>query len=146
MVIKRKFVKFVLIIPALAGLFLLASVPHFSTKAKGENFWYMTEDEIIIDKTVHDFGTISEGGGNVSATFIITNNTKAPIILTHVATSCGCTASDWTKGPIESGKTGNVIATFNPKNRRGLFDKSITITTTGNPERFVARIKGTVEE
>ena len=143
---KKKFVKFVLVIPALAGLFLLASVPHFSTKANGENYWYMTEDEITIDKTIHDFGTISESGGSVSATFIITNNTKAPILLTNVIPSCGCTSPEWTKEPIESGQTGKVVATFNPKNRQGPFDKSITITTTGNPERIVVRIKGTIEK
>ena len=142
---KRKFVKFALIILAVAGLFLLASVPQFSTKARGENFWYMTEDEITIDKTVHDFGTISEDGGNVSATFTITNNTKAPIILADVVTSCGCTSREWTKEPIEAGKTGKVVATYNPKNRRGPFEKSVTITTTSNPEKFTVQIKGTVE-
>lgn len=142
---KRKFVKFVLVIPALAGLFLLASVPHSLTKANGDNFWTMTEDEITVDKTVFDFGTIKEDGGNVSATFIITNNTQAPILLSNVATSCGCTASDWTKEPIEPGKSGEVTATFTPKNRRGPFEKTITITTTGNPEQLVVRIKGTVE-
>ena len=142
---KKKFVKFVLVIPALAGLFLLASVPNFSSKANGENFWHMTEDKITINKTVHDFGTIKEAGGSVSATFIITNNTKEPVVLTRVTTSCGCTASDWTKEPIEPGKTGEVTVTFNPRGRSGLFEKSITITTTGNPIQFVVRIKGTIE-
>jgi len=140
-----KLVKFVLIVPALAGLLVLASVPNFSTKVGNGNFWYMTEDEITIDKTVHDFGSIKEDGGAVSATFIVTNNTKAPILLTNVIPSCGCTSPEWTKEPIESGKSGKVVATFNPKNRRGSFDKSITIITTGKPERFMVRIKGVVE-
>ena len=142
---KTKFIKFTLIIPALAGLFLLASVPNFSTKASGGNFWYETEDEIIIDKTIHDFETISENGESVSATFILTNNTKTTVMITNVAPSCGCTTPDWTKEPIDAGKTGKVVATFNPKGRRGPFDKSVTITTSGNPGRFVVRIKGLVE-
>ena len=142
---KKKFIKFVLVIPALAGLFLLASVPQFSTKANEKNFWYMTEDEITIDRTAHDFGTIKEEAGNVSATFIITNNTKAPILITNVVRSCGCTAPSWTKEPIEPGQTGEVTATFDPKSRRGPFDKTITIITSGNPARITARIKGVVE-
>jgi len=142
---KKKIIKFTLIIPALAGLFLLASVPNFSTKANGENFWYETEDEVLIDKTIHDFGTIGENDGSVSATFTLTNNTKATIMITNVAPSCGCTTPDWTKEPIEPGKTGQVVATFNPKGRRGPFDKTVTIVTSGNPGRFVVRIKGMVE-
>jgi len=141
---KRKFVKFVLVIPALAGLFLLASVPHFSTKANDNSFWIMTEDEITVDKTAHDFGTIKENGGNVSATFIVTNNTKAPVLITNVLRSCGCTTPDWTKAPIEPGKTGEVTATYNPKGRPGPFNKLITIMTTGNPERILVRITGVV--
>lgn len=142
---KRNLVKFVLVIPALAGLFLLASVPHFSTKANEKNFWYMTEDEITVDKTDHDFGTIREEDGNVSATFVITNNTKASVLITNVVRSCGCTAPAWTKEPIEPGKTGEVTATYDPKSRRGPFDKTVTIVTTGNPEKIVVRIKGIVD-
>lgn len=143
--IKKMIIKSVLIIPALAGLFLLAIIPNFSTKANDNNLWYMTEDEILIDKTVHDFGTINEKGGTVSATFTIINNTKIPVLLNHVSTSCGCTVPDWTKEPIEPGKTGKVIAIFDPKNRPGVFNKTISITTSGNPERISVRIIGTVE-
>jgi len=142
---KAIFKKFTLIIPALAGLFLLASIPNFSTKANGANFWYDMEDEIIVDKTVHDFGSITEDGGTVSATFTLTNNTKAPILITNVSASCGCTVPAWTKEPIAPGKTGDVTATYNPKNRPGGFDKSVNIMTNGNPDRISVRIKGTVE-
>ena len=142
---KKKFVKFVLVIPALAVIFLMASVPNFSTKANSANFWYMTEDEVTIDKTVHDFESVSESGGPVSATFTVTNNTKAPILLTHVSASCGCTTPEWTKEPIEAGKTGKVTATYNPKGNSGPINKTITIITNSNPNRFTVRIKGKVE-
>ena len=108
---------------------------------------FTTQDtkEITVDKTVHDFGVISEDGGNVSATFILTNNTDEAIVLTSVRASCGCTAANWTKEPFEPGKTGEVVATYSPKGRPGPFEKTVTITTTGNPEKFVVRIKGSVE-
>ena len=142
---KRKYVKFALIVPALAGLFLLASVPNFLTKANSGNFYFTTGDDITVDKTVYDFGTIKENDGSVSTSFIITNNSKEAILLVNVGTSCGCTAPIWTKEPIDPGKTGEVTVTFNPKGRIGLFNKTITVTTTGNPERILVYIKGTVE-
>ena len=142
---KKKFIKFTLVIPALAGLFLLASLPNFSTKANGKNFWYETEDEITIDKTVHDFGTVIVSSDSLSATFTLTNNTKVPFVITDVLPSCGCTTPYWTKEPIGAGKTGSVIAKFGTKNYRGPFDKPITILTSGNPDRFFIRIKGIVE-
>jgi len=141
----RIVLKSLLMITALAGLLLLASIPNYSSKVNDKNFWYLTEGEITIDKTIHNFGSISVNGGSVDATFIITNNTKAPILLPHVTTSCGCTASNWTKDPIEPGQTGKVTATFNPKGVFGSFNKSITIQTSGIPERFVVRIIGSVE-
>ena len=141
----KKYVKFALVVPALAGLFLLASVPNFSTKANGENFYFMTEDEITIDKTTHDFETIYENEGKVSATFVLTNNTQKPVIITDVRPDCGCTSPEWTKEPIAPGKTGNVVATYDAKNKKGAFNKGVTISTNGNPRTFRVFIKGTVE-
>jgi len=141
---KKILVAIALIIFALGGLFLLVNVPVFSTKANGGNFWSKTEDTITVDKTLHDFGTIKEMGGKVSAAFIVTNNTKATIVITYVSASCGCTVPTWTKDPIEPGNTGLVTATYNPLGRPGPFDKTITILTNGSPERILVRIKGTV--
>ena len=142
---KKKFIKFVLILSAVAGIFLLASIPNFSTNANANNLWVMTEDEITVDKAVHDFGTIKEDGGRVSTVFTLTNNSKNAVLITYVGTSCGCTAPEWTKDPIEPGKTGEVTITYNPKGRVGAFDKTITITTNGTPDRIIVKIKGTVE-
>lgn len=142
---KNKLVKFTLIIPALAGLFLLASVPHFSTKANGKDLRYETEDEVKIDKTIHDFGTISSSEDDATATFTITNNSKVPLKIINASASCGCTTPEWTKEPIEPGKTGKVTATYKSKNTHGPFTKTVTITTDGNPSSIAVKIKGTVE-
>ena len=142
---KNKFTKFTLIIPALAGLLLLSSVPNFSSKANEENFWYENEDELVFDKREHDFGTISEEGGDQSTVFVLTNNTKEPVLITNVIPSCGCTSPEYTKEPIEPGKSGKVTITYDPKGRPGAFDKNITVMSTGNPDRIVISIKGVVK-
>jgi hypothetical protein len=135
--------KLSLIILAFTGLGLMA----FAPSATGVREIKETQNakEVTVDKLIHDFGTIGEEAGNVSATFIITNNTDAPVVLTNVKATCGCTTPNWTKTPIEPGKTGEVIAIYNPKGRPGPFDKTVTITTNGNPEKLVVNIKGTVE-
>jgi hypothetical protein len=133
--------KLALMIPVVTGLSLMAYAPGDQDAKKG----LQDEKVITVDRTVHDFGTISETGGNVSATFVVTNNTGDPIVLTNVRASCGCTTPSWTKEPIEPGKKGQVTATYNPQGRPGPFEKTVTITTNGNPERLLVRIKGTVQ-
>jgi len=147
--LRKKFLKFALIIPAMAGLCVMASTPNFSVQTHKKNKTVLLaqeEGKVSVDKTVHDFGTIKKDGGGVSAIFTITNNTKAPILLSEVRASCGCTAPDWTKGPIEPGKTGKVTATYTP-NGTGPFEKSVTINVSegDKTETIVVKIKGTVE-
>lgn len=55
---------------------------------------------ISADETSFDFGTIKEANGNVSHTFKIKNTGEAPLVLTRVIASCGCTTPEWTKEPI----------------------------------------------
>jgi hypothetical protein len=140
----RNLYKFAWAIPAIAGLSFMVFAPAV-VEAQDVKKELQTEKVITVDRTVHDFGTIGEDNGNVSAVFIITNNTNAPIVLTNVKASCGCTTPSWTKEPVEPGKTGEVTATYSPKGRPGPFDKTVTITTNGNPERLTVHIKGTVE-
>jgi hypothetical protein len=101
--------------------------------------------EIMVDRQVHDFGTFGENDGSVTAVFVITNNTDAPIVLTNVRASCGCTTPNWTQEPIEPGGTGEIAVSYNPKGRPGPFEKVVTVTTNGNPQRMTMRIKGIVE-
>ena len=78
-----------------------------------------TEATVVCEISEHDFGTISETGGVVSYEFAIKNTGTKPLVITKVTTSCGCTASEWTKEPVASGKQGLVKATFDPKGRKG---------------------------
>jgi hypothetical protein len=139
----KNFYKLAWIIPAIMGMSLTAFAPVTGSQDAKKGL----EDEkvVTVDRTIHDFGTIAEDGGDVSTTFIVTNNTNAPIVLVNVRASCGCTTPEWTKEPIEPGKTGKVTATYNPKGRPGPFEKTVTITTNSNPERITVRIKGTVQ-
>lgn len=80
-------------------------------------------------KTTHDFGSVPEEGGNVSYSFEFTNTGNAPVILTNVTASCGCTTPEWSREPILPGKKGSITATFDPMRRPGINEKEITVNS-----------------
>ena len=85
---------------------------------------------ISADETSFDFGTIKEANGNVSHTFKIKNTGEAPLVLTRVIASCGCTTPEWTK---------------DPKDRPGPFVKTISVYSNGKTGSFILTIRGEVE-
>ena len=98
------------------------------------------------DKEIHDFGDI-EKGKPVTYEFTFTNTTNETVLITTVKPACGCTAANYTKTPIKPGEKGMVAATFNAANG-GMFQKSVTITTTENGVEAVKTLsfKGKVLE
>lgn len=100
---------------------------------------------INFTKRAHDFGNIKEVNGPVSYDFEFTNTGNAPVIIKNVESSCGCTSPQWTKQPILPGKTGFVKATFDPKDRPGYFDKTITVFSNTKTPTLELKIKGSVE-
>lgn len=99
---------------------------------------------IKFSETSHDFGNINETDGKVNYSFEVTNIGKADLLITNVHTSCGCAASDWSKIPIEPREKGFVKVTFNPENRPGNFNKSITVNNNSNESPILLSIKGNV--
>jgi len=102
------------------------------------------EPAISWEKTTHNFGEFKEEAGPQAATFNFTNTGSKPLYITNVRASCGCTATDYTKEPIQPGGKGYVKATYNPRNRPGKFNKSVTVTTNTENPTTLLRIEGTV--
>lgn len=102
------------------------------------------EPVFIVDNPVHDFGLINEEDIDAIHVFRVKNTGTAPLIITHVQSSCGCTEPDWTKDPIPPGGTGDVVITYVAKNRPGPFSKNVMVYT--NEKRFRQRltVKGDV--
>jgi hypothetical protein len=96
------------------------------------------------ETTTHDFGKVEETGGPVSFTFNFKNTGNAPLVIQNVQPSCGCTTPDWTREPIQPGKMGFIKAEYNPMNRPGAFNKSLTVTANTNPAISRLFIQGTV--
>lgn len=99
---------------------------------------------ITFEKTEHDFGKINEADGRVSVVFNFKNEGMAPLVLSNVRASCGCTTPTWTKEPVEPGKTGAITVTYNPNGRPGRFQKTVTITSNASEPTKKVYIKGEV--
>ncbi|MBC7536013.1 MAG: DUF1573 domain-containing protein [Ferruginibacter sp.] len=78
-----------------------------------------------------------------TATFIVTNVSKEPLIIEQANPTCGCTIGDYTKQPIAPGKTGIITATYNAKNLNA-FEKHMTVKFAGVDEVKSITIKGEV--
>ena len=93
---------------------------------------------------VHDFGEIQEADGPVTFEFKYTNNGKTPLVIHNVQASCGCTTPEWTRTPIQPKASGSIKVTFNPQNRPGSFNKTITVQSNADSPVKTLRITGNV--
>ncbi len=95
------------------------------------------------DKTVYDFKNI-EQGKPVSIAFEFTNISDVPFIISNVRTSCGCTATNYTKEPVLPKKKSTITVTYNAA-KVGYFQKSITVYANTPEQSYLLEIKGTVD-
>jgi len=101
--------------------------------------------KIDFKKEVHDYGDIKYAADG-TCTFEFKNTGTAPLIISNAKGSCGCTVPEWTKEPINPGKTGVITVKYDTK-RPGAINKSVTITSNAvNEPTKVLRIKGNVGE
>lgn len=92
----------------------------------------------------HDFGVIPQGTP-VTYTFAIKNTGKAPLVLSNVAPSCGCTTPEWPKEPIKPGASANIKVTYNAASA-GTFIKNIAVTSNAAQQpQVMLYIKGEVK-
>lgn len=101
--------------------------------------------QVEFSEKVHDFGLVPEQEGPVQHTFEFSNTGELPVKILGVQASCGCTTPNWTKEEIAPGEKGIVVAEYNPLNRPGVFNKTLTVTTSANPNPLILTIKGTVK-
>lgn len=84
--------------------------------------------QITFQETEYNFGDIKQGE-KVEHVFSFKNTGTAPLVLSNVLTTCGCTASEWPKEPIAPGKAGQIKVTFNSAGKMGVQNKVVTIVS-----------------
>lgn len=112
----------------------------------------VTADEIVrpesaakieFEEEVFDFGEITEGEV-VEHVFVFKNTGENPLIINNAKGSCGCTAPEWPRSPIEPGATGEMKVKFNSKGKQGEQNKTVTVTANTLPNTTVIRVVGAV--
>ncbi|WP_430810928.1 MULTISPECIES: DUF1573 domain-containing protein [unclassified Carboxylicivirga] len=120
-------------------LFSLLAISGFFV-AKAQH----AKPNLAFDKVIHNFGEVKEDGGTTSYEFTFKNTGGQPLVLHNVKASCGCTTPQWTRTPIPPGGTGFVKAIFDPRNRPGNFNKTITVMSNAQNATVILRINGKV--
>jgi len=123
-------------------LFLISSLVLFGLTANSQ----YSQTKMQITPTEHDFGVFKEEGGRQTFDFIVKNTGSQPLVIQRIVASCGCTTPEWTKSPIAPGGTGKVTAIYDPVNRPGAFNKTMTVYSNTTPPTTVLTIKGEVTQ
>ena len=93
---------------------------------------------------VIDYGTIEKGADGVRI-FEFTNTGDAPLVISKVKASCGCTVPSKPNKPIMPGETGEIQVKYDT-DRVVPFRKTITVTSNAETPNVALKIKGTVVE
>lgn len=115
---------------------LFIGLVSFSVNAQDKVAKIKFETETI------DYGTIEKGSDGVRV-FEFTNTGDAPLVITDVKSSCGCTIPSKPKEPILPGKTGEIKVKYDT-NRVNPIRKTITVISNADTPTVALKIKGLV--
>ena len=119
-------------------IFTLCSNISFSQAAKIE---FSAKENTI------DYGRVTKGSDSGIRVFEFTNTGNAPLVITNVLSTCGCTVPTKPEAPIMPGKKGKIEVKYNMAT--GPIRKTITVeSNASNYEggRIALKIKGEVIE
>ncbi|WP_233530452.1 DUF1573 domain-containing protein [Gelidibacter salicanalis] len=91
---------------------------------------------------VIDYGTIEKGADGVRV-FEFTNTGNAPLIITKVSSTCGCTIPKKPEAPILPGNTGEIEVKYNTQLVNPI-RKTITVISNAETPTVALKIKGEV--
>lgn len=98
--------------------------------------------KIEFESQTIDYGTIEKGSNGVRV-FKFKNTGNAPLIVSNVKSSCGCTVPKKPTAPIMPGKSGEIEVKYDT-NRVNPIRKTITVTSNAETPTVALKIKGTV--
>ena len=129
-------------------ILLILFVGIFAVSVKGQSKEEIKKDftgpVFEFDTEVMDYGEIAHNSDG-NRVFKFKNIGKAPLIITQVKGSCGCTVPTKPEEPIMPGETGEIKVKY-ATNRIGPFSKTVTITSNAFESTKVLKVKGRVLE
>ena len=124
-------------------MILLVLAVVFFNAAPNETKNLDSKVAIIKFKTeVIDYGTVEQNSDGTRI-FTFTNEGDAPLLITKVKTSCGCTVPSYSKAPIMPGDSGELEIKYNTK-KLGAFTKTVTVMSNAEGGNKILKIKGNI--
>lgn len=122
-----------------AVLIAMVFIGSFGFAQNGPKIEFKAKDNTI------DYGTTAKKKDNGVRSFEFTNTGDAPLIITNVLSTCGCTVPTKPAEPIMPGKTGKIDIKYNMA--PGPIRKTITVESNAvnhDGGRIALKIKGEV--
>ena len=144
--------KVILALSALCAFTFTSCKDDATSKINSENVAAAAERDatagdfpvITFNEKEHDFGTIVNGT-KVETKFKYTNTGNAPLVVSNIKSTCGCTIpSNWNRDPIAPGESAEFTVNFNGKGNNQV-QKTITLTTNTEKGTETVKIKAFVE-
>lgn len=98
--------------------------------------------EITFKEESIDYGSITRGSDGLRV-FEFTNTGDAPLIITNVKSSCGCTIPKKPNGPIAPGESSTIEVKYDTK-RVGPIRRTITVLSNASQSMVPLKITGSV--
>ena len=129
---------------ALSFLMMLLVVAAFAQqKEKRTATAAVNGPQITFQESEFNFGDIAQGE-KAEHVFTFKNTGTAPLVLSNVLTTCGCTASEWPKEPVAPGKSAQIKVTFNSAGKMGVQNKVVTIVSNAVNAQEQVKMVGNV--
>ena len=90
----------------------------------------------------YDFGSITQGNP-VTHEFEFKNEGEAPLLISNVKASCGCTVASFPEDPILPGQSEMIKVSYNAA-KTGTFKKTVTVTSNAINPSYELIISGEV--
>ena len=127
-----------------AFAFVVVAQQPLASTAKPSSEFIKDDGSFNWTETSFDFGKIKVNKP-VTHEFSFINAGNAPLVITSVQASCGCTVAKYSKDAIAPGSSGYVTATYNAA-RVGVFTKTVTVNANTGSGAVVLTVKGEVVE
>lgn len=87
------------------------------------------DEALRFDSEVVQIGTVGEDDAPRTCRFAFVNAGRAPLVVTRVAASCGCTVPTFSSEPVAPGHRAEITVRFNPKGHPGALNRHVYVYT-----------------
>lgn len=126
------------------GFIVLLLLISFGTIRAQEKKSKTMDPSFKFSEKVYNFGTVKQGE-DINYEFVFKNIGKAPLLISDISSTCGCSVPEWSKEPVLQNNSGVIKVSFDTKGKLGLQDRVFTIYSNvkGEPEKI--HLKGNIE-